>query len=411
MMKKEATNAKRYYTLIVVFYLFIFAAAIEKIFPLMRYLDEFYAVLAIPLFVLELKEKNGKIILRKYSPVGWIFLFCLVGIISSIIYRYQPIGKIMLPDLLLNIKFWLSIYVSYSLFGNMDLDLWGKKIGFHIKIIVCIFIVLILTDTFIKEIFRGDIRYGFKSVGLFYGHPTAFAAMCVFLLALMCMVKQKVKYYRLVIVALCILMALTMRSKAFGGVILFAVLYYIVFIRNKKINVQTMVAIGVGCIIVVWERVQFFFLGEQSMEIARGVLLETSFVIAKDYFPLGSGFGTFASHFSAVMYSPLYAMYGIQNVYGLVKGKASFVSDAFWPMIIAQTGFWGLIFYCIALLMLFKKIQRVRFKDKSKYFAAMFSFSYLLISSIAESAFVHPISIPLAIVIGISLKYNNKELA
>ena len=409
-LKNEAINTRRYYIFILVFYLFVFVTAIEKIFPLMKYLDELYAVLAIPLFVLELKEKNGKIIWRKYSSVGWIVLFCLMGIISSMIYRYQPIVKTMLPDLLLNIKFWLSIYVSYSLFGNMNLDFFGKKIGLHIKIIVCIFVMLILGDSFIKEIFPGYIRYGFKSVELFYGHPTTFAAICVFLLALLCLLKQKVKNYQLFIITLCIFITLTMRSKAFGGIILFVGLYYMVFIRNKKINLGTMITIGIGCVIAVWGQLQFFFLGATAEGSARRKLLETSFIIAKDHFPLGSGFGTFASYFSTVAYSPLYSNYGISHIQGLSQKNTNFASDSFWPMIIAQTGYLGLLFYCMAILMLFKRIQKVRLADKNKYFAAMFSFSYLLISSIAEAAFVHPIAIPLAIVIGISLKNNDKEL-
>ena len=81
-------------------------------------------------------------------------------------------------------------------------------------------------------------------------------------------------------------------------------------------------------------------------------------------FPLGTGFGTFASWVSGVYYSPIYTLYGINNVWGLTKEWPGLVSDVFWPMIIAQNGFIGLGLYIFIIYNLFKIVLQCSKSDK-----------------------------------------------
>ena len=103
-------------------------------------------------------------------------------------------------------------------------------------------------------------------------------------------------------------------------------------------------------------------------------------------------------------------MYGISNLHELQKGRI-LASDVFWPMIIAQFGLFGTICYVGMLILLFRKIQEGYSKDNKKiYIAKIVSFTYLLISSISESAFVHPIAIPFALIIGVNTIKTNCSL-
>ena len=68
-----------------------------------------------------------------------------------------------------------------------------------------------------------------------------------------------------------------------------------------------------------------------------------SVAIARDEFPLGAGVGRFGSHMSRERYSPLYAEYGLDGIYGLSEAYPIAVTDNFWPMILAETGVVGLI--------------------------------------------------------------------
>ena len=160
--------------------------------------------------------------------------------------------------------------------------------------------------------------------------------------------------------------------------------------------------------IVAYYPIKYYFFNN---EYARSLLTTKSFEIAKSHFPIGSGFGTFASYFSTVNYSPLYYKYDLYKVHGLVKGEAIFACDVFWPMILAQFGFIGMFLYGICIIIVFRKIQNSFDKDnKYFYIAKLLCFLYLIISSTSESAFVNQLAIPLAFIIGIDTNnYDDKK--
>ena len=173
---------------------------------------------------------------------------------------------------------------------------------------------------------------------------------------------------------------------------------------KKKINIKYIIMLVLIGIIIGITQIQFYFFNDLSDDIARVGMLVASIFIGIDHFPLGAGFGTFASFYSGQVYSPLYIDYDISWMYGLTEDHPSLVSDAFWPMIIGQNGYIGLIIFIIILVKIFKEIQKIYYIDKYKYMSGIFVFLYLMIASLAESAFVHPIAMPLALILGICLK-------
>lgn len=395
-----------YVVFIIVFYLIIFRDFLVNYISIFGYLDELFAALAIPVVFFELQKKQYKIVISKQKResriVLLILLFSLLGLIGNLYYQYQPFFAAVLPDWFLNLKFWLSIYVAYNLFKNIDFQSCGKKISQHIKIVIFLYLILILLDIMF-DIFSGDYRYGIKSTQLFYGIHTVFAAICAFLLALLTVVKEHTKGYRIYATILIVLLVSTLRSKAIGAACLFILLYYIIYIFNKKIKISHIFMLVLAGILVGWSQIQYYFFSSISNTAARNVLLRTCIQVANDHFPFGAGFATYASYYSGVVYSRLYEKYGIINIYGLTRNNPVYVSDSFWPMIIAQTGYIGALFYILALIMLFILIQRTTKRYKNLYLASLFALAYLGISSLAESAFVNSFAIPLAIVIGISL--------
>lgn len=75
----------------------------------------------------------------------------------------------------------------------------------------------------------------------------------------------------------------------------------------------------------------------------RIALYAGSVAIARDAFPLGGGIGRFGSHLSREDYSPLYARYGLDRVQLLGADDPSAATDAFWPMVLGETGVIGLL--------------------------------------------------------------------
>jgi len=392
---------KKYYLFLCIFYIVIFRDLCSPIIPLLDDLDEVYALIAIPLFIYKI-FKNMKAIIKKNTYSIWIFIFILVGLLSSICYHYQPL-IIVIHDLVINLKFWLAIYVSLELFKGFDLYEHSNAISKHIKLVIWIYIMLILLDNLSGGIFPAAIRYGMRSTQLFYGAHTVFCATCVFILSILSIIQKETKNTKFYQILILILIGSTLRSKAFGAIILYIIMYYYIYIKEKRLKISNIIGILVACILVGWSQIEYYFFSEISDGAARNLLLKYSFHVANDHFPLGSGFGTYASYYSGVSYSPLYERYGLSGVWGLTRNYPAFISDTFWPMLIAQFGYIGLSMFVIALYKLFVQIGKLKSISKDYYLGVLFCFGYLCISSMAETAFCGYISIPFAFIIGISL--------
>jgi len=84
-------------------------------------------------------------------------------------------------------------------------------------------------------------------------------------------------------------------------------------------------------------------------ESARQILYATGALIARDNFPLGGGFGSFGSEASVVVYSPLYAVYGLSNIFGFSVDRPIFVHDAAWATVLGEAGVFGVAGFAVAL--------------------------------------------------------------
>lgn len=396
----------QYKVFIIIFYLLIFKDAFLNIFSFFQYIDEIIAILAIPIFFINLYKNRGIIYLKceKYSYYIFLYLYIFIGVMSNIIYQYQSLIDAVLPDIFINLKFWWSIYVAKYLLGDIDFTKNSKKIVFHIKFVITIYIILFIYHNIFGEIFPESERFGFKVTWLFYEVHTFFVAICIFLISLSTMVKPYFRYNKLYMAILLILLCSNLRFKAFGAAAIYVILYYFILYKNKIINKKLILLIGIFCLLIGFTQLEFYFFSEVGENTARFLLLTTAFNIVKDYFPLGTGFATFASYYSSVDYSPIYYMYDIYNVYGISEVHPVYITDSFWPMILGQTGIIGTIIYILIIRNLYKQIKMIKDKNKYYYVAAIYAFFYLCISSTSETAFVSPISIPLALIIGICIK-------
>lgn len=87
-----------------------------------------------------------------------------------------------------------------------------------------------------------------------------------------------------------------------------------------------------------------------------------SVAVARDHVPLGAGLGRFGSHMSRDVYSPVYAAYGMDEMYGIKPSQPIAVTDTFWPMILGETGVLGLagalVFFALLGTQLWRAVER-----------------------------------------------------
>lgn len=397
-------NKKNIFYIILVF-LFTFQMLLQKYVSIFQYFDEFYALISIPLIV-----KKKKIDKVELEMIIIFFVLNIIGILSSIIYNYQPLEAVFTDILLIN-KFFMGIITTKILFKNLEYEKERKVIknfcGGMILLLFAFALMDILFNVFPAEF---TYRFGLKPVQLFFSHPMVLLYAMFFLLSNFILFNDEEILNKKDIIVICcdiLVMCMTLRTKAFASALVTVLLCYYIFKRKKRIKLNKIIILGAMILLIAYSQIQVYFVNNKE-DSARAMLLEKSIVVAKDHFPLGSGFGTFGSFSSGVYYSPLYYRYRLSNVHGLQFDNRSFISDSFWPMILAQFGFFGVILYITFIVVLFKNIQKV--KNLNMYAAGAIVIIFLIIASSSESAFVHPLGMTFALPLGFILEKNKKEV-
>ena len=374
--------------MIVVILLFLFSTVVEDYIHIFSYYDEVIAIVGlVALFFSRRYDKDE----QKILLAGMMLV--VFSLLSNLIFKYQKIGVAIL-DAFLNVKFWLALFFGMGSSKYFRIERHRKLVSTLVKKIVILFVILFALDN-LFGIFTPIMREGLRSTHLFYWQPTYLVAYCVWMIMILISLdnrKRTLKYLFLLLLLMCT----TYRSKAIAAVALFVAIYYLAFIRKKRVTTKTFLIFLPAVILIGWEQIYWYFFSPIRLDSARNVLTIVAFKIAREKFPFGSGFGTFASRLSGIYYSPLYDLYGISSVNGLNRADYGYISDSFWPMIIGQCGFIGLTLFIIMLSILYKKICSLRSYNKDYYIACLTGFSYLLIASMAESSFVHPIMMPIA---------------
>lgn len=386
-------------------YLFCFQTPLTNIWGIFRYWDEFFAVLCLCAFVIY----SLKYLMPLKREVMILTLFLAVGFLGALINQYQDFLRAVLPDAFLCMKFWIVFYCGKYVVSILADESDAKyRIGKHACFMLFVLSTLSVLNYCTSIFPSSSFRFGIKALELFYNHPTNLVAILVYLLSIIVWTSDEIGHWRLYVILDLVMMALTCRSKAFVTICIVALLFYFIRIRNRRVTGRTLLLFVPLVVLIAWDQIQYYFV-ELSESSARLALLTTAVQIAKDYFPIGVGFAAFGSTYSAEFYSPIYALYGINNIYGLRISNTSFISDSFWPMILGQTGIIGLLCIIYVLFKMLKDIQKIR-HYQNEYLAALLVFCYFLVSSTSEAAFVSPNTIPLAFILSILLYQEQSKL-
>lgn len=126
----------------------------------------------------------------------------------------------------------------------------------------------------------------------------------------------------------------------------------------------------------------------------RALFLNTSLSIANDFFPFGSGLGTFGGVVAANSDSDLYYKYLIAYEWYYQYGW--FLTDTYWPKFIAESGYLGAAFYFLFLLFHIIHLRRLKWGNTvaRNYTVAMMIFLFL--TSLSSPIYSHVLTLVLA---------------
>lgn len=357
---------------------------------LITYIDEFVSM-AMLLFYISKILKEKKIKKEEFNVIISIFIISVIGLLGNFFSKYQTDLIPILWDIFSVFKvFFVFLGAIYFIDGKVDKKKVINKLSTIVRILL-IFAFVFWGISLFKDIGmnNSEIRYGIKSFDFIYGGAGTFAMyLYLYLLILSIDLKFNNKSSNKIFIFLALFLCLTtLRTRAFA----FSVIYLFLFlnITKKKIFKLRWYHIIVGLLLV-------FMIGYDSMEMyfgnsrtARSAFATTSIKVAKENFPIGTGFATYGTDVAYRYYSLVYYKYNLNNIYGLSKNEGSFAHDTYWPAVIGQFGLIGLF----GMIILLKNVYVLMLKrikgEKYVLLSTIYTISVLSISSIATSTFFH----------------------
>lgn len=356
------------------------------------YIDEILAVLLF-IFTIYISIKKKSRAIEKY----WIFLFGIWGFyLAYSFYIESNCSSAIIQDSIVQLKPYLGFFCAYSIAP----DLTKKQMD------------ILRTSCYFSLICLFFISFDMSAV---MGHPSRFATATVFVALLFLFSSEFNKRNLLIFMLILALGLLSGRSKSYGF-FAFILLFYLYLYKKEslKFSLKTLISIGliiVTIVYVAWGKIYHYFIyGSLGMEdgdianaFARPALYITSGKILVDYFPFGSGFSSFATHFSAIYYSEVYHKYGLDYVHGLSEEMPDFISDTFYPSL-AQFGIIGVFLFAFFWIYILKKVSLYKLNQivecKKLYLIIIGIIAFFLIESIADSTFTHNRGFFILVVLG-----------
>ena len=387
LAKESSVSNKDKIKLISLFYFMIFQNVLENYFNIFGILDEAMSAAIVIIAIINILSSRRKYVICKNNKKILVSVLALIiiGIIGNLKTDYQTMIP-ALKDAVCVLKGIITYVFIPLCLSNLNLDEYLTTMNNHLKFITGLVFLTVIANLLFDIFPYYEIRFGIKSQQIFFTHPTYLASFSVIIIILLSVNLREHEENKKYIILMLLVLASTLRFKSIAFIPIYMYLYYIVFKKQRKLQ---LLDVGILCVLggvfAISQVMEYF----NNPDWARNVLTMNSLNIAKDNFPIGTGFGTYASWASGESYSNIYYDYNISTTWGISPDFYEFIADTFWPMIIGQFGVLGLGIYIYILLRIYKNI--INNDNLDYYFGQILALLYLIILSIAEASFSGPI--------------------
>lgn len=397
----------------IVIYFFVFQRALIGVSNMFNYMDEVFAIVIGIDIMAKMLNRSVRLTRDELTILALLIMTCVIGVIGNINSRLLTSPLYIIIDIISTLKVWLGYYaISMTNWSKSVYDQLIKMLAKCGRALVWIMLFFMIASQIVDIGMTASARYGFRSFQFVYNVPGNFSKVFYFLVPLLTAdLNYKTSTYKKVtIICALIVWASTMRSRAFAFIAIFLLMAVFFFTSNgkkwgnkirRKIKVVYIIPVVLVAIAICWNQLVFYFTTDTQ---ARSVLLRFGILTMMTYFPLGAGFGTFGSDVAATRYSPLYQKYGFNSIYGMRQDEAYFLNDNYWPMIMGQFGFFGLVLILIALMKFMKMVISTTKENKYFYFSTFCAVGFLLLSSVASKSYSEFSSICVFMLIGVFVK-------
>ncbi|MBQ9827985.1 MAG: hypothetical protein IJM62_04820, partial [Lachnospiraceae bacterium] len=376
-------------------------------------------VLAVLLAVLDFIHDHKRLssLLSPYFIFGAVF--AVSGIIGWLMHRYQTLW-ITMGAMHEHLRFWLCLFLFFKMAEHFSLRKYADRLFIHISLLSVFLLSACIADMIFGIWPRQVYRYGIGSLQIFYGHPSNLGAQCVFLLGMLTLLypflrseegkATKKSIINIVLTCGLLLMTvMTMRIRLIGFAVIFLIFRFYMTVLRKRLHLPVMLAAAAAALAVGWRRLYDFYFSPYAYTMARGQFTMNSLDIARRNLPFGSGFGTFGSRLAQLYYSPLYYKYDMMITAGMTPAHPAYACDTFFPCILAESGWLGLIAYIgLVMALAISVFLKYRKSDPGAisgyaYFTIFLLLIYELLETAGALSFSETYSVKIAMVIGIAL--------
>lgn len=377
---------------------FIFHGVLENSLDFVKIFDEIVALLCFPFaaydYFTNKREKGIRLTKTRRMELGLLLTFLLCGLAGNILYGFQPLW-VVLVSAVLAAKFFMILLTAGYIQKFLKVDM--EKQEDTIQILSILWFGYYMLSLLLPQYFEAPEAWDIcaKSSLLF--------ALLIF------STHKRIYRYRLCLMMMLVMLVLSGKEKAYGAIFVLGLFYYLIVHKKVQTKIRYILYMAIPVAVLAWDKIYYYYVQGYG-RYAKSIMTSTSLQIAKDYFPIGTGFGTFGSTYAREVYSPVYFLYGIADNPELGIESRQYLTDLFWPILFGETGVLGTIFYCGLILLLFIQIQRVFYYNKKKYFLLIFMFVFMMMTTFTEAGFMQPMVMVFAYVMGMLLEeYEEKR--
>ena len=365
--------------------LLIFEDVISHLIRPIQLYDELLAII-LTLYYIAHVIRRGKIRRKDGLIVLIVIALLTIGFRGNFNSKIQNNSILCIYDAFNIFKFIGAILGAQLIFDHYRFkELLIEYTSFMVKLAVAISTICMILNFFANIGMHTDYRYGMRAYNFLYSRVGDFYNACVLWIIILTasLYYRNSKNTKLFIVLALINMCATLRSRAWGYALLFVILYYALIIRKeRKFRWWYAAAFATMVSFISADQFNYYFSGNR----ARKVLLKYGFITARNYFPFGSGFATYGTAIAQRHYSKLYQIYNFSLYWGLSPDRRSFLTDNFWPAVMAEMGFIGAVLMAFLLCIVASKFLRVTDNKYSKV-CVYFGLGTLFLSSLIASSF------------------------
>lgn len=372
---------------------FLFQTLLENYFNKASYIDEAVAALFLGYFVLDLLM-SAEIRMEDLLLCCYAAVVAAAGLYGNFRFGIQGAKAAIIIDLVSHFKF-VFVFLGVSAFCRVN------RVDYHSVIRLPVLLAKVyLTILFgfgvlnlVADIgMHAEIRYGLRVYSFIFGTPGIVANTVLFIISLLlmeCALKPG-KGNRIWLAMAEMLLILVIKSRSLILAMVFAALYVSLIIEKKHSLLYRGALILAAAGVIGYPQFEKYFVNGVAVNAGhapRLLFLEGGIQLFKEYFPFGTGFGTFGSSSAAKYYSQLYYNLGFDELEGMSPSDPKCLNDTFWPMILAQLGLFGAIAYALLLFGTLLRICR-RAKESGNLYirlAALFYAVNVLVSSIQSN--------------------------